>query len=232
MFEALVKAIQGSVIPKIVKVAEEEYISHPVYLPPEPSPEPLEVSTLEALVRLTKADEWVRESDKLIHVVSPTQVDLISELEGRTLKRWCFATAKYKHQRFDFGDWMEPEQFAIFCLSRFAELGDRAAVLRVSGSLVEENSIQTDDTGITQKVTVRQGVLAKEENIKPIVTLAPMRTFSEVPQVPSHFLFRIRKGNNGVRLSLTEADGGAWKVQAIAEIAKYLEDKTDLPIVY
>ena len=51
------------------------------------------------------------------------------------------------------------------------------------------------------------------------VTLAPYRTFLEVEQPASKFIFRIKEGG---QLALFEADGGAWQHEAILNIKNYL----------
>ena len=66
----------------------------------------------------------------------------------------------------------------------------------------------------------KQGVSLKSaESIRNIVSLKPFRTFREVPQPESQFLLRVDdKGSIG----LLEADGGVWRMEAKAEIAKLL----------
>nr|ABP73607.1 hypothetical protein [Bacillus thuringiensis] len=51
------------------------------------------------------------------------------------------------------------------------------------------------------------------------VSLQPYRTFVEVAQPESDFIFRMK---DGPRCSLYEADGGAWKLEAIKNIKEYL----------
>jgi hypothetical protein len=52
------------------------------------------------------------------------------------------------------------------------------------------------------------------------VVLAPYRTFVEVTQPESDFVFRMQ---NGPRCALFEADGGAWKLTAMRHIKEYLQ---------
>ena len=54
------------------------------------------------------------------------------------------------------------------------------------------------------------------------VTLRPYRTFNEVEQPASQFVFRINKLAN---LALFEADGGKWKLEAVESIANYLKNE-------
>ena len=70
---------------------------------------------------------------------------------------------------------------------------------------------------------MKSGVTTKAEVIVPNpVVLKPFRTFSEADQPESKFVFRLHKDDDGVTAALIEADGGAWKVQAMQNIAAYL----------
>ena len=50
--------------------------------------------------------------------------------------------------------------------------------------------------------------------------LKPYRTFVEVEQPESKFVFRMQ---TGPEMALFEADGGAWRIQAMKNIKEYLE---------
>ena len=53
--------------------------------------------------------------------------------------------------------------------------------------------------------------------------LRPIRTFTEVKQPKSAFVFRMEQGSNEtVNAALFEADGGAWKIEAMENIKDYL----------
>lgn len=52
----------------------------------------------------------------------------------------------------------------------------------------------------------------------------PYRTFTEVAQPMSNFIFRVKDNDRyGVTCALFEADGGAWKNEAKANIKAHLE---------
>jgi hypothetical protein len=53
------------------------------------------------------------------------------------------------------------------------------------------------------------------------VVLAPFRTFPEIKQPESKFIFRMQ---SGPRAALYEADGGAWRNEAMSGIKEYLQD--------
>lgn len=58
------------------------------------------------------------------------------------------------------------------------------------------------------------------------VTLAAYRTFQEIVQPYTQYVFRM-KDQNGVTCALFEADGGAWEMEAMNRIKMYLEDSLD-----
>ena len=51
---------------------------------------------------------------------------------------------------------------------------------------------------------------------------SPYRTFIEVEQPESKFIFRMREGG---ACALFEADGGAWKLDAQNAVYEYLKDR-------
>lgn len=62
------------------------------------------------------------------------------------------------------------------------------------------------------------------------VTLKPYRTFTEVEQPESQFVFRMKEDKyDGVQCALFEADGGAWKLGAMEYIKEYLERELEDP---
>lgn len=73
------------------------------------------------------------------------------------------------------------------------------------------------------KVDVNSKLAPVKSSARPIVRLAPYRTFREIKQPESEFLLRSRIDDNNVpKLALYEADGGAWKISAIHGIAEYI----------
>lgn len=58
------------------------------------------------------------------------------------------------------------------------------------------------------------------------VVLKPYRTFLEVDQPESAFIFRMKEGH-GVECAIFEADGGAWMMEAMQNIKAYLEKELE-----
>ena len=81
-------------------------------------------------------------------------------------------------------------------------------------------SVYTEDNGVSQVTTVKSGVASKSKAVAPNpVTLKPYRTFHEVEQPSSNFVFRIDKC---AEMALFEADGGMWVSEAKQNVANYL----------
>lgn len=117
----------------------------------------------------------------------------------------------------------DDEEFNIMLQSMFIDDADRNLVLDFASHLKIEKGAEVQDNGISQMATVRDGVasLAQAKTPNP-VTLRPYRTFNEVEQPASQFVFRINKLAN---LALFEADGGKWKLEAVESIANYLKNE-------
>lgn len=124
---------------------------------------------------------------------------------------------------FQYGHFLDTEQLIIAFQSKFTKTEDRDLLLKVVGNVKEENVRQTGDTGIAQAVTIKTGVASADDVIVPNpVTLAPYRTFLEVEQPLSDFIFRMKDGPRG---AIFEADGGAWRNQAIVNVREYLTEQ-------
>ena len=125
-----------------------------------------------------------------------------------------------------YNAFLDAEEFLIALRSMFVQSEETELLLRFAGT-VEIGSVQQySDDGITQKATVKQGIAGKEEAIVPSpITLAPFRTFMEIEQPESEFVFRMKSSERDVYCALFEADGGAWKNEAMQSIKRYLEEQ-------
>lgn len=93
-------------------------------------------------------------------------------------------------------------------------------VLKLAGCVKKEQSMQTADDGVSQRVTVNAGVAtAADVTVKNPVQLTPIRTFREIDQPDSPFVLRF---NENAKAALFTGDGAAWHMEAVARIAEYL----------
>ncbi len=163
-------------------------------------------------------------ADKMIVAVeSPTCVRLYSQLDDNRDREYVMK-AEALLPDFRFGQFMNHESFCIALQSKFEPNDDRELLLKFAGTVESGTVAQYGDDGVTQKATIKTGLASKGEAIVPNpVRLQPYRTFLEVAQPESDFIFRMREGQ-GVECAIFEADGGAWKMEAMRRISKYLRD--------
>jgi len=178
------------------------------------------------LIRLTGLVDYLRSNydeldSVLVHVESPTEVSVYSTF-SRDFERNHYIQASALLPVIPFGRFLDLEAFNILIQSCFVPNDDRANVLRIVGNVKEENVTTVGDDGVTQQVTAKTGIATVGNVLVPNpVRLKPYRTFVEVVQPESEFVFRMRSGPEA---ALFEADGGAWKLEAIQRIKEYLAE--------
>lgn len=184
--------------------------------------EPIRLSTLSSFVDFIKAGYDI-EMRLYAHVVSPTEVQLYSELDserGREHLVKCVANVP----GFTFDRFMPHDSFCIAMQSKFMDSPDRALLLKFAGTVEAGSIAEYGDDGVTQKATVKTGIASKGDAIVPNpVSLIAYRTFIEVEQPAAQYIFRMQQGSGGVQCALFEADGGAWAIAAMQRIRHYLE---------
>lgn len=203
----------------------------PVY---DPTPSAFVVNTLTGLVDYLKINVDKLDLDSLIcHVVSPETVSVFSALHGNFQQRSEYVRAKLDMKGFEFDDYLSPEEFNIGLQSCFTDTPltvdgelkptDKGLVLKYVGNVKESVVKESGDDGVSQRMAVKIGIAAIEDVVLPNpVTLRPYRTFNEVEQPASAFVFR---ACNGPKFGLWEADNGAWKGAAMKNIKAFLEFK-------
>jgi hypothetical protein len=190
---------------------------------------PICVETLSGLIALMEARVESLDAAQIIVVVeSFLQAAVVSRVSNAYGDRQRFAVATHSPQQpLVFGSFYAPEQFVIALQTGFQPTEDLAHVLSIASNLTAERITTAEDDGISQKVGVRKGIVMKEIRvIKARVNLAPFRTFLDIEEQPaSDFLFRLREAGDEKppQCALFEADGGAWKNQAMKEIAGFIE---------
>lgn len=185
----------------------------------------LSVSTLSSVIDYIsgRTAEWEGNKDGMIlHVISPTKVAFCSGLDG-VRRREYLLCADAVVNGFDFGMAYDQEKFMIALQSNFEATPDLAAVMKLAGNIVKGDSRTYSDDGVTQVASMRTGVSVSQQAIVPNpVVLKPYRTFQEIEQPESPFVFRISNSNDQPKFFLFEASGGTWKLQAIERIKDYL----------
>lgn len=229
MIKKALEYIVGLGKPEIMEIGGQNYSDKTlVRVFNNPKATPVRMRTLTSLVDYIKAGVDEMPGRMVVHVEGPLEVSLYSQLDGdRT--RETLVEVIGEVPEFKYGRYIRQEEFIISMQSKFIPTGNRDAVIKFSGA-VENGTVKGyGDDGCTQKATVRKGITSREEMIVPNpVALAPFRTFLEVGQPESQFIFRMRDdGDGGVECAIFEADGGAWRNEAAENVKEYLERELD-----
>lgn len=185
--------------------------------------EPIKATTLTSLVDYIKESREELRERMIIQVVDPETVllysGLLEERDRETLFRVDALLPRFKYECE-----YEQEPFLISVQACFAPSEHREAVTILASNIVNAKQETFSDDGVTQQVVIKTGITMKENALVPNpVTLIPYRTFLEVEQPKSEFIFRVSEGRGGVPVfKLVAADGGLWKSQAMDNVKQYL----------
>lgn len=175
-----------------------------------------------------------------INVESPSHVQVYSEVnKDNHYNRTQIAEVNAMLPVVKIGQFVDQTEFCIMLRANFVDDGiiienedsrfdtDKNALIAVASNIVSGTIAQYEDTGITQKATIKTGIQESEDKLLPEkTTLRPYRTFLEVEQPKSEFIFRAQDDKyDGVQLALYEADGGKWKLDAMASVKAYLKEQ-------
>lgn len=200
------------------------------------SADTVKLKTLSSLIDYIRENTGVFFERKIIvQVVSPTCIRVFAQnSEERDLETKEYLEVNAGVPQFKFGYWYDNEEFVINVMSKFISSSyesiaggvrnDKDDVLQFAGTVQDGTVANYGDNGISQSATIKTGILDVEDRIIPNpVHLMPYRTFIEVEQPTSQFIFRMKSGRgDGVSCALFEADGGAWENEAMQNVKCYL----------
>lgn len=170
-----------------------------------------------------------------IHIEDFNNVILYQSMTGPFNQREPIIISLSRPFSFPFNEKMSLEKFIISLRALFVDNDDREYLLKFISGIKVDASATIKDDGVSQKIIARQGTssLMSQISIKPVVRLRPFRTFTEIEQPESEFVFRL--GTNSDKepvASLYECDGEAWKQTAIENIKAWFKDKgVAIPII-
>ncbi|QDX92031.1 hypothetical protein EEL30_06410 [Brevibacillus laterosporus] len=205
---------------KIEDVGGQVYSTQKLHHVMASVPTKIQVNSLSGLIEYIKSN-FDGDKEMMVHVVSPTEVQCFTTF-NRDYQRNFLICADAMTPQFRFDNWYDPENFNIKLQSCFVANEDRDIMLKVVGNIKEESVNTVGDDGVSQAVVAKTGV-ATVANVKVPnpVSLKPYRTFVEVEQPESDFIFRMKSGPS---CALFEADGGAWKLEAMRNIKDFLAE--------
>ena len=186
-------------------------------------PPSFETATLDGLVTWLHADvdKLFGRFDRLyVRVVDQNNVEVLTPSYGRLLGRSRVAKCAAYTPRHKFGQQMTQEDFLIYLQTCFDQTEDFDVVAKLVGTIKMENAVENADDGISQRVTVKDGVSGLvNATINNPFRLKPKRTFSEVEQPVSPFTLRVSKAQDGKpRIALYENDESLWRRESVQSI--------------
>lgn len=228
--EYLITQGKNLAFPEVLEIKGQKYTSKELkrIVEPEYKARPLTACTLTALIDYLYGKKEELRPSMIIHVMSPTKVTLISGLTDKRERETLFV-AETNPNGFVFDKYYDQESFVINMQTSFVQGDETLMILSVAGNVENKTVANYGDDGMSQKATISKGIAGKTDVIVPNpVTLKPFRTFLEVDQPESKFVFRIGEYSNGEpSFKLVEADGGVWKYTAVSDICDFL--KSNIP---
>ncbi len=196
----------------------------------EPVADCMQLTTLTSLIDYIRSNTDKMRKKMLIHVKSPTEVLLFSRLDDNDRTREHLVCVVPDIPNFEYDKYISKEAFIIGVETKFlndedsGKETDKSKVIKYAGTVEAGTIASYSDDGISQKATIRDTVTSKADSILPNpVRLCPYRTFHEVEQPVSKFLFRMKNYEDSALVALFEADGGAWKNEAMQNVKEYLQ---------
>lgn len=200
----------------------------------EPRIECVESATLQSVVDFNAISEhglWASLSEQRVDLWTSAR-----RLDGAHARVLCALSPACD---FPFGKFMSVEAFVTSVASWFEPSAETTRLLELfkKGVTISDVSLASDD-GLSQKVELqtRTGLAEVVDLGDPSFQLRPYRTFREIAQPESRFMLRMKRFGGGdekeVKAALLEIDSESWKLEAVADIRKKLQDLgADMPLV-
>lgn len=165
-----------------------------------PKADSLSVNTLTSIVDYIKGKPEELRETMILHVISPTEVRLYSGLvDERNREELMRADAIVNE--FQFDRCYDQERFLIELQANFVETDDLITIMQVAGNIKSGTTANYSDDGVSQKTTIKTGVELADVIVPNPVKLRPYRTFAEIEQPESSYVFRIKDGDRGPALN-------------------------------
>lgn len=191
-------------------------------------PPKAETLTINTLTGIADFNDATGLQSIMVHVVDHKTVHLIDAIyQEMWLARSTHLIAVHDSPVFTFGQYFDVENFIIALQSMFVQDDTTKLMLKIIGNVKDEGVSNFSDDGVTQKVTAKTGIsVVGSVQVPNPVTLRPYRTFMEIEQPASTFVFRMKGGQGEApKCALFEADGRMWRLEAIKSIKAWLTEK-------
>lgn len=221
MDRTAIEKIEELCEPHLIERYGYEYSDKELKVVKKPTVSTIRLHTLAGLVDIIRKEYTNFDGPVIVNVDCEEYVRVYSAIDEDDRGREIPYDVTAELIEIPFNRRLDYETMMITLKSKFVETPELLELVKLLGTITEENSATASDDGFSQSVVVRKGIAMKEGKVvKPIVKLKPYRTFSEVDQPESESLVRL---SDGAQVALYEADGGAWKLQARRNVAEYLK---------
>jgi hypothetical protein len=201
-------------------------------------PSNLSVTTLTGFLDAIKAGcAGDLASGRVIHVESYLQVAIKSAYADEFGVRDTFVTATHTPAgSFTFDQYYSDlARFIIGLQVNFLQTEELLYLIKIASNLKAGNTVQVDDDGFGQTVTLKTGeVSTVEKKIERHVKLIPLRTFAECNPVESEFLIRFQQTRDQTpSIALFDLEGTKWQGELMRSIKKYLVENlpAEVPVL-
>lgn len=204
-------------------LVDRDSCNYTAIIPPVFYANTLVLNGLQSLVTMIKEEGSRLYESLYVTINGPTRIDAYGPLDDRGGRSTVYMAKACNVIGFNWGR-KDIQQAIIALRSQFDRNDGIDYILDVLSKVTLKSEAKTEDNGITQTMTGQTGVVLKAPDlpIKPIVTLKPYRTFLEVNQPESEFLFRLDGSGSDISVELKEADGNMWQISAMESIKEYL----------
>ena len=226
--EYVEQLVDNQVEPEIIEHEGVDYIktAHGYEQLKKPQTRKIEVNSLDGLIKLIKNHK--KDANGVEGVYTPLIVradfnciEVMGALNTDKSRNYLFE-ANPMIPRLNIGYDMSVEEMIILLSTSFIMTENTEKFINSLSSLRVVEEVEFNDDGVGQTVTARKGASMNAKfQVQPIVKLKPIRTYAEIDQVESKFLFRVNKDGT---VCLREADGGQWKYETQKRIVAYLEE--------
>lgn len=228
MIKEAIEKIVSLATPKTYEIGDDTYTIDPNMkriTPHVDRPTAIAFSSLDGVVQAIQTEMERVTQPVFVSVSSHKKIEVFTTYRKDNMARDLLYTATPDLPE-PFRTWSEHDDTIIMLRSRFIQNEGAEYLLDLLSRISSEDSVQSEDNGVSQKVSATKGVALKAfERVKSRVLLAPFRTFLEVEQPESEFILRLKQGDKEkgtqTQIGIIEADGGAWKLAAKHSIADY-----------
>ena len=193
---------------------------------------PLRFKTLSGLSEYVKDSSHWHGEEAFIHIQSTYRVQVVSNYRQGMKERFVSAYAEMDDTGFCFDHWYPVKSFHIDLRKSFVNDDHLNKLIQLCSDIRVLQNKDIEDDGVSQTVTVKKGVLSKNQTLPSTITLKPWRTFREIEQPSSTFFLRLRGDAEDPRMRLIELNCGLWELEAIEKIKAFMLEKvTEMPVL-